>query len=120
MTYQLGKKVLLGSEVYYSKKGFTIDPKNEKDYFQKLDLYVKMSSNVLSSRNMNLAKFYHFLLHDNLLPYPFDKPSSIQKLNSKDFFLNGFKKYEKTFQNFIMTSDEWKLYTKKTIQRKFR
>ena len=36
----LGKKVLLGSEVYYAKKGFTIDPKNSNDYFKLLDFHI--------------------------------------------------------------------------------
>ena len=62
----LGKKVLLGSEVYYSKKGFTIDPKNSNDYFNLLDFHINSKESVISKIKSRKAQFYHYLLHSSL------------------------------------------------------
>ena len=115
----LGKKVLLGSEVYYSKKGFTIDPKNSNEYFNLLDLHINSKESVISKIKAYKAQFYHYLLHSTLMPYPFDKPSGIQKINAQDFFKNGIlNNFKETFDSLSMNDQEWKINIKSNINNK--
>ena len=112
----LGKKVLLGSEVYYSKKGFTIDSNSKKDYLEKLDLNINSPKKEISLKKQKLAQFYHFLLHSTLMPYPFDKPSGIQKINATNFFKKEIiNQYKYTFESLTLTELEWKKMIRKNI-----
>ena len=77
----LGKPVLLGSKVYYSGKGFTLDSEDQADYFEKLSSLLNdpKKFNLLVEQTKN-AQLYHYLLHHVAQwPYPFMKPSDLRQ-----------------------------------------
>lgn len=77
----LGKQVLLGTHVYYGRRGFTIDPMDRSDYFAKLkSLTTSDTSLGVSPETAQQACLFHFIMHFVMQwPYPYDKPSSVAK-----------------------------------------
>lgn len=87
----MGKTVLVGSDVYYARKGFTLDPDSRRDY---LDLLTRLVSDPaafeLSEAAVTDAKLYYFLLHfAGQWPYPYDKPSSIGRMPPAELVGSG-------------------------------
>lgn len=91
----LGKPVLLGSKVYYSGKGFTLDSVDQVDYFGKLSSLVKDPMKFQPQlEQTKTAQLYHYLLHHAAQwPYPFMKPSDLRQNRLHD--LLGSKEIER-------------------------
>ena len=74
---------------------------------------------MISKISSRKAQFYHYLLHSTLMPYPFDKPSGIQKINAQEFFKNGIvNNFKETFDSLSMNDQEWKINIKSNINNK--
>ena len=53
------------------------------------------------------------------MSYPFDKPSGIQKIKTKDFFKKGIvNNFKETFDSLSMNDQEWKINIKSNINKK--
>jgi len=82
----LGKHVAVGSNVIYSRRGFTEDASSREAYFQNL-LALANANNLgsLEKSRQELATLFYFVYHwVAQYPYPFDKPSSLVRRTPKD------------------------------------
>ena len=101
------------------KKVLQLTQKNSNDYFKLLDFHIKSKDKVISKILSRKAQFYHYLLHNSLMSYPFDKPSGIQKLKTKNFFKNGIvNNFKETFDSLSMNNEEWRKSVKNKIKNK--
>lgn len=87
----LGKPVLLGSRVYYSGKGFTIDAASREEYYAKLsELIAGPGRFALPQDQVQAARLYHYLLHRAVQwPFPFQKPSDLRQDKLQRLLLDG-------------------------------
>ncbi len=82
----LGKHVVVGSNVIYSRRGFTHDARSREAYFQNL-LTLANANNLgsIDKSQQELATLFYFVYHwVAQYPYPFDKPSSLVRRAPKD------------------------------------
>jgi len=72
-----GKPVLPGTDIYYRRRGFTLDASGIDDYAQKLDSLID-GTHVMPASSADDAAMLYFMFHQLLQwPYPYDKPSHI-------------------------------------------
>jgi hypothetical protein len=78
----MGRDVLVGANVYYAKKGFTVDSDNRQQYFDSLSSLAALPTQpLLDEAQRREACLCHFMLHYIIQwPYPYDKPSDVQRL----------------------------------------
>ena len=103
--------VLVGSKVYYSNKGFTIDSDSKQQYLSNLNELCKAKKiKVLNKKTSELATVFYYVLHNiYLYNYPYDKPSDMLKDNPFDLIKKKiFLEYEDTFDILTMNVNEWK------------
>ena len=89
--------VILGSKVYYSNKGFTVNSKNREEYFSNMNKYCLLKNiNKLDNKSGDLASIFHYLLHNiYLFDYPYDKPSDMLKISPDELPKLKIFKYSK-------------------------
>lgn len=82
----MGKQVIVGGNVIYSKRGFTHDADTQSEYFQHLkELCTSPSVSSLGEDRRQLALLFYFVYHwVAQYPYPYDKPSGIVRRPPKD------------------------------------
>lgn len=78
----LGKFVIPGANVYYDRRGFTVDSVNRDDYFSALTRFAEADNIVeLDRSQVNSARLFHFILHYVMQwPFPYDKPNDVRRL----------------------------------------
>jgi len=106
----LGKPVLVGSPIYYSRKGFTYESDSVDGYLELLHDMVNNTSNYKLSKNkIRNSKICHFLLHYGVqVPFPYDKPSGVERIPPQNIVKHeSVKKYLSTFDSLSLTQDEW-------------
>jgi hypothetical protein len=75
----LGKPVLVGSHIYYTGRGFTVDAKDRDDYLAALGRMAAGSTR-LDPEQVRRAQLFFYLLHFAWqLAYPYDKPSCVRR-----------------------------------------
>jgi hypothetical protein len=81
-----GRTVLLGTQVYYGRRGFTVDPADREDYFKKLQSLARNDAVTrISPEAAERACLFHFIFHFVMQwPYPYSKPSSVNALPPAD------------------------------------
>lgn len=75
----MGKEVVTGSNVIYTRRGFTRDANDQDEYFRNLGaLAGREQIPALSQDMQELALLFYFVYHwVAQYPYPYDKPTSI-------------------------------------------
>lgn len=70
-----GKRVVIGADVYYGRRGFTVDVEDKDDYDERiLELACAAVEPKLSKAQADDAALFHFLLHYAMQwPYPWHK-----------------------------------------------
>ena len=114
----LRKTVIVGSEVYYARKGFTIDTSNPLDYSSKLvELATLSSTSSLINHNAKDAQLFHFILHFVMQwPFPFDKPSGLRShLLTRYISHSDLPKYLPFLEALATSSTEWRSQMSKYI-----
>ncbi len=78
----MGKRVVVGADVYYGRRGFTVDSEDREDYFKQLDhLAAELGKPKLDEWQITDARLFHFLLHFAMQwPYPWDKGGDLRLL----------------------------------------
>jgi hypothetical protein len=115
----MGKQVLVGSEVYYSRRGFTADVKNREGYFSQLKRLVQDGS-PLPAEEVKQACLFHFILHFVMQwPYPYNKPSCVQRTPpAKLLSTPDVRAYIKTLDALALDKTEWQTRAMKYLQAK--
>jgi hypothetical protein len=87
----MGKHVVTGSNVIYSKRGFTYDADTQSDYYQRLkDLGICQHLSPTDPGVQQLALLFYFAYHwVAQYPYPYDKPSGIVRRPPKELLQSG-------------------------------
>ncbi len=109
----LGKPALVGSHVYYTRRGFTLDAKDRTDYFEQLgQLTCGGASVALEREQVRQARLFYYILHCVWQwPYPYDKPSSVLKRPPAKLLLDpGMPEYIKTLDVLSFDRTEWQGY----------
>ena len=92
----MGRPVIVGSDVYFAKRGFTHDCPTRDVYFETLRKFGSMRNRVADNPEMakNAAMLY-FLVHFALqLPYPYDKGHDLRVMPPTSAVgAPGFEKY---------------------------
>ncbi len=107
----MGKKVVVGANVYYGRKGFTVDSDTRDDYFANLTQLAAAQGEVGSSEHeQKQAALFHFLLHFIMQwPFPYDKPSCVQSLPPCRLLRSHrMSRYIPFLDALVLTADEWK------------
>jgi len=110
-TTMLGKTVLVGTHVYYTGRGFTVDSKDRTDYFAHLAGLARETGRLdLGLDATRQARLFHFILHCVMQwPYPYDKPSSVRALAPVDLLVSPrMSEYVDTLDVLAMTPSEWR------------
>ena len=78
----LGKQVVTGGNVIYTKRGFTHDAENQEEYYDNLGRLAEMDvPPPLQESLQRLALLFYFVYHwVAQYPYPYDKPTGIGRL----------------------------------------
>lgn len=78
----LGKQVVTGGNVIYTKRGFTRDAENQEDYYRNLGQLAGMDAPPpLPESAQELALLFYFVYHwVAQYPYPYDKPTGIARV----------------------------------------
>lgn len=107
----MGKQVVVGATVYYSRKGFTIDSETRTDYFGHLTQLAIQPSELRSSEHeQKQAALFHFLLHFIMQwPFPYDKPSCVQAQPPQRLFKAPvMRRYLPFLDALVLSNDEWR------------
>lgn len=107
----MGKTVLIGSHVYYARRGFTVDAKDHADYFYQIQqLTDGVAPLGLRPEQAREARLFHFILHCVMQwPYPYDKPSSIRAFPpAKLLSSRRIGEYLNTLDVLTMNDSEWR------------
>jgi hypothetical protein len=108
----LGKLVAVGSDIYYGKRGFTIDVADQGEYFAALSSLARQDDLLkLNDDQKHLAQLFHFVLHFTMQwPYPYDKPSGLVLNPPQDMLRSkAIDLYLPTLDAMTLTSAEWDL-----------
>lgn len=105
----MGKRVLVGSNVYYSRKGYTIDAADQREYLEQLKILLK-GMPPLSPEQIKKARLYHFIFHFvNQWPYPYHNPSSIHQTPPASLIASSeIMRYIKTLDALSLDLTEWR------------
>ncbi len=107
----MGKKVIVGSEVYYGRRGFTIDASNRDDYFTKLKaLATEPGTPTLSPDQMGDAALFHFMYHYvQHWPYPWHNPRAQRDLPPEVLVRSGaVRRYLPTLDSLATPPEEFR------------
>lgn len=107
----MGKRVVVGADVYYGRRGFTIDAANQEDYARSvLELSRAKGDVSLSVRQSEDAALFHFVLHYAMQwPYPWHKGGDAGTLPPDRLIRTGaIRKYLQMLDVLAMGPDEFR------------
>jgi hypothetical protein len=104
----MGRRVAVGSDVYYGRRGYTYDPDDADDYLRILD-DLAANPGGLSHPQQRDAQLFHFILHFVAQwPYPYDKPSGVRDLPPQKLVQSSqVNRYLPTLDALTMSDVEW-------------
>jgi hypothetical protein len=87
----MGKKVVIGADVYYGRRGFTVDVENAGTYDDHVLQLARQSDEPnLTEQESTDAALFHFVLHYVMQwPYPWHKGGDAAKLPPQEFVRNA-------------------------------
>jgi hypothetical protein len=106
----MGKTVVVGANLYYGRKGYTIESDSRTEYCAALMRLAEMKENPgLTERQMLDARLFHFMLHFVMQwPYPYDKASDILALPYHELLRSPeMKKYVPFLDAMTLPEAEW-------------
>jgi hypothetical protein len=106
----LGKQALAGSDVYYGKRGFTIDVDSREEYVHELRrLCAQADGQTLRKDQADDAALFHFLLHFMWQwPYPYDKAGDVVRKPLADLLASSeMQKYHPTLDALALSRTEF-------------
>jgi hypothetical protein len=105
----LGKTVLVGSDIYYTGRGFTVDAKSRDDYFAALGRLAAESPG-LDDEQVRRAQLFSYLFHFVWQrPYPYDKPSGVRQLPPSALIARGeISRFVETLDALAADPAEWR------------
>jgi hypothetical protein len=107
----MGKRVVVGADVYYGGRGFTTDVKDVADYDAHLmELAAARSSLQLSEQQSDDAALFHFMLHHVMQwPYPWHKGGEAAALTPEYLVCSGsIDKYLPTIDALALPAGEFR------------
>jgi hypothetical protein len=106
----LGKRVVVGTRVYYTGRGFTTDAKDRSSYFHELLELATGGPLAIDAEQRRQACLFHFVLHCVLQwPYPYDKPSHVRALPPLALLSEpSSDRYLQTLDVLTLNRDEWR------------
>jgi hypothetical protein len=105
------KTVIPAADIYYKRRGFTVDAEDRDDYFAKLRRLGETGESLeLSPQTADDAAMLYFIGHFvTQWPYPYDKPSSVHSLPPATLVtLPSVQKYLPTFDALALPVHEWR------------
>jgi hypothetical protein len=113
----LGKRVLVGSQIYYSGRGFTVDVKDRSHYFEELTRLAHDSTPLSDEQVQQAALFYYMVHFVWQRPYPFDKPSDIRRRPPTVLVDDPAAcRYLETLDALTMTAAEWRQHARQAVR----
>lgn len=112
----LGRSVLVGSHIYYTRRGFSVDVEDRARYFAELARLARGPVG-LSPEQTRQARLFYYLLHFVWQrPYPYDKPSCIRRFPPAKLLADGrIVRYVETLDALTMDPQEWRDYAKQWL-----
>lgn len=107
----MGKRVLVGADVYYGGRGFTTDVENRADYDARLvELAATKASLALSEQQSDDAALFHFMLHHVMQwPYPWHKGGEAAALTPEHLVQSrAFEKFLPTIDALALPATEFR------------
>lgn len=107
----MGKHVVTGGDVIYSKRGYTYDAESQDKYFEHLArLSAVEDLDPLDEERRTLALLFYFVYHwVAQYPYPYDKPSGIARRRPKELVQSEeMQKYLPYFDLLSMNQQEFR------------
>lgn len=107
----MGKRVVVGAEVYYGRRGFTVDADDRDEYDRHvLDLANARHDVALSARTEEDAAVFHFVLHYVMQwPYPWNKGGDAAALPPDRLVRSGaIQDYLQTIDALTILPDEFR------------
>jgi hypothetical protein len=113
----LGKPVLVGSHIYYTGRGFTIDVKDRPQYFEELGRLAR-DSVAPSAEQVRQAQLFYYMVHFVWQrPYPYDKPSDIRRVPPGALLGHSdVTRYLETLDALAMAPAEWRDHAARRVQ----
>ncbi len=105
-----GKPVVVGADVYFGKRDFTVDCHDSESYLEQLSATAKRQvSAAESARIAEEASLFYFMVHFVLQrPYPYDKAGDLMRMPPHELVSSPeIDRYLATLDTLTMTRDEF-------------
>ena len=106
----MGKPVVVGADVYFSKRGFTLDCDNRVSYGDTLAAIASKAGLPVDSQQISDdARLFYYMIHFVLQrPYPYDKASDLVRLPLHRLFASdAVETFLPTLDTLTMNRDEY-------------